>query len=77
MTYVITYGIVKFLVDAWMPALRDKLALKTVNQMTTLPKWLKDLADREKINFSQVLQSGLKDRLGVYDHRHREKKQRV
>jgi hypothetical protein len=60
-------GQVIAVIEAWMPPLRDKIALKTVNQMTTLPKWLKNLAEKEKINYS-VLQTGLKELLGVHDY---------
>jgi len=33
--------------------------------MVTLPKWLNDLAVREKVNVSHVLQDALKKHLGV------------
>ncbi|PKM44564.1 MAG: pilus assembly protein HicB [Firmicutes bacterium HGW-Firmicutes-8] len=53
------------LVEIWMPPIRDKTANKAVNKMITLPKWLKELAEKENINFSQVLQTALKKHLGV------------
>lgn len=63
-------GQVAVLVDVWMPAIRDEMANKSVNKTLTLPKWLNDLAERRKVNFSQVLQSALKHYLGVesYDN---------
>jgi hypothetical protein len=48
-----------------MPPFRDKMSNKSVNKMLTLPKWLNDLAEREKVNFSQLLQAALKNHLGV------------
>lgn len=53
------------LVDVWMPAYRDKMASRSVNKTLTLPKWLNDLADQKKVNFSHVLQTALKHYLGV------------
>ena len=41
---------------------RDNRAAKT---NVTIPTWLKELAERENLNFSQVLQAALKERLGV------------
>ena len=34
----------------------------------TIPKWLNDLAESRKVNFSQLLQSALKHYLGVETH---------
>lgn len=56
------------LIEAWLPPLRDRLATKSINKMLTIPKWLNDLAEKEKLNFSQILQSAVKERLGVYDY---------
>lgn len=56
------------LVEANMPIFREKMANKSVNATVTMPRWLKALADKEKINYSHVLQSGLKERLGVSDY---------
>jgi predicted RNase H-like HicB family nuclease len=55
------------MVEAWMPGVRDEMANKAVNKTVTLPRWLKDAADREHINVSQVLQTALKQRLGIMD----------
>ena len=40
----------------------DNRAIKT---NVTIPAWLKELAEKERINFSQVLQAALKERLQV------------
>lgn len=37
-------------------------------EIVTLPKWLNDIAEENKVNFSQVLQSSLKDILGLTEH---------
>lgn len=55
------------LIEVWMPPFRDKMANKAVNKMVTLPKWLKDLAERERVNFSHVIQDALKQHLGIKD----------
>ncbi len=41
---------------------RENQAVKTT---VTMPKWLKQLADRHRVNYSQVLQAALKEALGV------------
>ncbi len=41
---------------------RESQAVKTT---VTMPRWLKQLADEQHVNFSQLLQSALKDVLGV------------
>ena len=41
---------------------RDYRAVKTT---VTMPRWLKQLADQQQVNYSQVLQSALKKVLGV------------
>lgn len=62
-----TPGQIPVLVDVWMPAIRAQQAQRSVNKTLTLPKWLNDLAERQKINFSRVLQEALKQQLGVTD----------
>ena len=51
------------LVDVWMPAIRRSNQLKSVKKTLTIPKWLNDIAEREGINFSYLLQKSLKDYL--------------
>ncbi|EQD48791.1 hypothetical protein B1A_13922, partial [mine drainage metagenome] len=60
-------GTVVTMIEAWMTLVRDEMANKAVNKTVTLPRWLRDAADREHINVSQVLQAALKQRLGVPD----------
>lgn len=54
-----------FLVDVWMPLLRDQESNKAVKKTLTIPKWLNDLATQKGINFSHVLQVGLKSAMGI------------
>ncbi|MFA5881628.1 MAG: type II toxin-antitoxin system HicB family antitoxin [Eubacteriales bacterium] len=54
------------IIEAWMDLIRDQVANKAVKKTLTIPKWLNDLAEREKINFSHVLQHALKRRLNVF-----------
>ena len=42
-----------------------KLSKKTVNTTVTMPEWLKNLADVKGLNFSKILQEGLKKELNL------------
>lgn len=53
------------LIEVWMPIYRDAIENRAVKKTLTIPKWLNDLAEKEKVNFSQVLQEALKHNLGV------------
>lgn len=53
------------LVDVYMPSIRMARVNRSVNRTVTLPAWLNAAAQERNINFSQVLQDGLKQRLGV------------
>lgn len=53
------------LVDIDFTAYRRANDLRTVRKNVTLPSWLNDLAERNGVNFSQVLQESLKERLHV------------
>lgn len=43
----------------------QKLSSKTVKTTVTMPEWLKKLAESKGINFSKVLQKGLKSELNL------------
>jgi predicted RNase H-like HicB family nuclease len=58
------------LVEAWMSLVRDEMENRSVNKNLTIPKWLNDLAEKNEVNFSQILQVALKEYLDVLDHRH-------
>lgn len=54
-------------VTAWMTPFRDEMENRAVKKTLTIPAWLNDAAEsRGGINYSQILQSALKDYLGVY-----------
>ena len=53
------------LIDVYMPSIRVAHVNRSVNRTVTLPAWLNAAAQERNINFSQVLQDGLKQRLGV------------
>jgi predicted RNase H-like HicB family nuclease len=53
------------LVDVWMPLVRDEMANKSIKKTLTIPKWLNDAAEKKQVNFSQILQAGIKHYLGI------------
>ncbi len=53
------------LVEANMPLARREIRNVAVKKTLTIPQWLNEMAEKEHVNFSQVLQSALKDVLGV------------
>ena len=53
------------LIDVYMPAVRLAKSNKAVNRTVTLPAWLNAAAAAESINFSQLLQDALKERLNL------------
>ncbi|WP_227764580.1 type II toxin-antitoxin system HicB family antitoxin [Zhaonella formicivorans] len=52
-------------IEAYMLPIREEMANKAIKKTLTIPKWLNDLAESKKINFSQTLQSALKQQLGI------------
>lgn len=53
------------LVDVDFDVYRRKIDLRAVKKNCTIPSWLNEEAEKAGINFSQVLQEALKERLGV------------
>lgn len=53
------------LIEVWMPPIRDEMSQKSIKKTLTLPKWLNDLAEEKKVNFSNVLQNALISYLGI------------
>lgn len=53
------------LVEANMTTFRAQMANRAVKKTLTIPKWLNDMAESKHVNFSHILQSALKDYLGV------------
>lgn len=54
-------------IEVFMPPIREEMANKAVKKTLTIPNWLNKLAEEKKINFSQVLQLALKEKLGIKD----------
>lgn len=65
LTPVFADGDIVTLVDIDLDAYRRANDLRTVRKNVTLPYWLCYLAENAGVNFSQVLQDGLKARLHV------------
>ncbi|RNB59370.1 type II toxin-antitoxin system HicB family antitoxin [Brevibacillus gelatini] len=53
------------LIEAWMPPFRDEMENRAVKKTLTIPQWLDDIATENNVNFSRILQEGLKKYLGV------------
>ena len=53
-------------VSVWLPPYRDSKATKAVKKTLTIPAWLNAFAESEGINFSAVLQAGLKAALNIH-----------
>ncbi len=53
-------------ITAWMTPFRDEMENRAVKKTLTIPAWLNEVAERQGVNYSQILQSALKDYLGVY-----------
>lgn len=54
-----------FLIDVWMIPVRDQMKNRAVKKTLTIPSWLNDIAEEKKVNFSSILQSALKNYLGI------------
>lgn len=53
------------LIDVFMPAYRMANVNRSVNRTVTLPAWLNAAALEGNLNFSQVLQEALKEKLAI------------
>ena len=51
------------LVEVFMPPVRDRINNKVVKKTLTIPQWLNIEAEQQGVNFSMVLQNGLKQYL--------------
>ncbi|HUW65034.1 MAG TPA: type II toxin-antitoxin system HicB family antitoxin [Spirochaetia bacterium] len=52
-------------VDAFMPPYRNEAENRAVTKNCTLPKWLRDAGEEAGLNFSQILQTSIKEALGI------------
>lgn len=53
------------LVDINFAAYRRAHDMRNIRKNLTLPSWLNDRAEKAGVNFSQILQEGLKEKLGI------------
>ncbi len=53
------------LVDVCLAAYRDAYNNRSVKKTLTIPAWLNDLAEKENVNFSFLLQQALKERMKI------------
>lgn len=54
-----------FLVDVFMPAIRERMAKRFIKKTLSIPAWLNAQAESYGINFSQTLQKALKHELKI------------
>lgn len=59
---------VTVMIEIFMPAVRDRMNNKVVKKTLTIPAWLNRAAEAEGVNFSQILQDGLKNYLHIHDN---------
>ena len=52
------------MIEVFMPSVRDRINNKVVKKTLTIPAWLNRKAESANVNFSQILQDGLKQYLG-------------
>jgi predicted RNase H-like HicB family nuclease len=53
------------LIEVYMPTMREAIENYSIKKTLSIPQWLNKLAIEKNVNFSQVLQSALKERLGI------------
>ena len=53
------------LIEVWMPSFRERMETKAVNRTITLPGWLDKEAKVANLNYSQILQDGIMQRLRI------------
>ena len=56
---------IPLLVEVFMPPIRERLNNKFVKKTLSIPQWLNVEAERAGVNFSLILQNGLKDYLNL------------
>ncbi|WP_326514766.1 type II toxin-antitoxin system HicB family antitoxin [Clostridium intestinale] len=52
-------------ITVYMNDVRNEMKNKATKKTLTIPYWLNKLAEGEKLNFSQILQTALKERLNI------------
>jgi post-segregation antitoxin (ccd killing protein) len=70
-------GQVIVLIDVFMPPFRERMNNKAVTKAVTVPRWLDLEAKAASLNYSQILQDGLLDRLGIQRQVENRRKRKV
>lgn len=52
-------------INVWMIPVRDKMENKAVKKTVTIPKWINDIGIENNLNFSQILQAAIKEKMGI------------
>ena len=52
-------------INVWMVPVRDKMENKSIKKKVTIPKWINDIGVENNLNFSQLLQSAIKEKIGI------------
>lgn len=52
-------------IDVYIPPYRNESANKAVTKNCTLPRWLRDAGEDAGLNFSQLLQTAIKEALNI------------
>ncbi len=60
-----SYNEKAMLIKVWMPLARHEIENTSIKKTLTIPQWLNEIAEANKVNFSQVLQAALKEYLGI------------
>lgn len=56
---------IPILITVWMPVVRSEMENQLIKKTLTIPKWVNDLGEKNKVNFSQLLTQVLKEHLGI------------
>lgn len=48
------------LIEVYMPLIREAVSTQSVKKTLTIPAWMNEAAEKEGVNFSQILQASLK-----------------
>lgn len=57
--------LVTVLLDVFMPPFRERMNNKATTRAVTVPRWLDLEAKAANLNYSQILQDGIMERLGI------------
>ena len=52
-------------IELWVDLLKDRVNNQSIKKTLTIPKWLNDIAEEHSVNFSAILQHGIKEYLGI------------